>query len=267
MPPSIFARESSEIDWCEDNYLYSEYVAEYYNTVSNVIFLVVGPLMMYLLHPYACTRSLAVHLVWLMFTVVGFFSIYYHMTLSYLGQLMDEISILWVIAVGYSVWFPRPYFPNFIKNRKNFGTIIFTVATFSTVLSFVRPAVNAYVLNCITFHILYIVVKEMKKCSDHSIQKLALASICLWLVAISCWLSDRFLCSFWRRINFCYLHSIWHVFICITVAYSNTLFSYFDAVYEIPESLPQVHYWPFKSHRIGLPYLAITKCTKSRKAC
>ncbi|KAE8631914.1 hypothetical protein XENTR_v10001356 [Xenopus tropicalis] len=188
---------------------------------------------------------------------------YYHMTLSYMGQLLDEISILWVIAVGYSIWFPRPCFPDFIKNRSHFGTVIFTLAAISTMLSFVKPVVNAYALNCITFHILYIVVKEIRKCSNHRILHLAFVSVCLWIVAISCWLSDRLFCSFWRRINFCYLHSIWHVFICITVVYSNTLFAYFDAMYEIPESQPQVQYWPLKSLQVGLPYLSITKHRKN----
>ncbi|KAM8939283.1 alkaline ceramidase 1 [Pelodytes ibericus] len=258
MPPNIFARHSSEIDWCETNYLHSEYVAEYYNTVSNVVFFVVGPLMMYLLHPYASKRSLAVHLVWIMFIIVGLFSAYYHMTLSYVGQLLDELSILWVIALGYSIWFPKTYFPDFIRDRKQFGTAIFIIATLSTMLSFVKPTVNAYALNCITFHILYVMVKEIKKCTDQDIRHLAFLCFCLWFVAISCWLSDRIFCGFWRTINFCYLHSIWHILICVTVVYSNTLFAYFDALYEIPECRPQIQYWPWKSTRIGFPYLAIT---------
>ncbi|KAM4706715.1 alkaline ceramidase 1 isoform 3-T3 [Discoglossus pictus] len=221
MPPSIFARHSSDIDWCEGNYLHSEYVAEYYNTVSNVVFFIVGPMMMYLLHPYASKRSLAVHLVWLMFIIVGLFSVYFHMTLSFLGQMLDELSILWVIAIAYSVWFPRPYFPSFIKNR----------------------------------------------CVYQDVHRLAVLSFCLWAVAISCWLSDRFFCGFWKRMNFCYLHSIWHIMICITVVYSNTLFSYFDAMYEIPECNPRVQYWPLKSLSIGLPYLTITKNPVPKKNC
>lgn len=31
----VFAYESSEIDWCEDNYKHSEHVVEYFNTVSS----------------------------------------------------------------------------------------------------------------------------------------------------------------------------------------------------------------------------------------
>ncbi|XP_053556071.1 alkaline ceramidase 1 [Bombina bombina] len=267
MAPSMFARQSSEIDWCEANYLHSEYIAEYYNTVSNVVFFLVGPLMMYLLHPYARSRSLVVHLVWLMFIVVGLFSTYYHMTLSYFGQLLDELSILWVIAIGYSVWFPRPYFPVFIKDRNQFGAAIFFVAAICTGMSFVMPTINAYALNCISFHILYIVVKEIRKCENKDIHHLALLSFSLWFVAITCWLSDRLFCGFWKRINFCYLHSIWHIMICVTVVYSNTLFSYFDAQYEIPECHPQVRYWPLKSLRIGIPYLDITKNNVPKKRC
>ncbi|XP_072261273.1 alkaline ceramidase 1 isoform X1 [Pyxicephalus adspersus] len=320
MPPSIFARHSSEIDWCEANYLHSEYVAEYYNTVSNISFLLVGPLMMYLLHPYACRRTLMVHGVWILFIVIGMivcvyvrvdiiiiswsnifqpnnfteillftfcvfttllrlneslnnlfstlglFSIYYHMTLSFFGQLLDEISILWVICLGYSIWFPQTYFPRFIRSRGQFGLVVFIIAVISTLMSFVKPTVNAYVLNSITFHILYVLVKEIRKCTNQDIINLAIVSFCLWFVAISCWLSDRFLCNFWKRINFCYLHSFWHVFICLTVGHVNTVFAFFDAQYEIPECNLQVQYWPFKSTRFGLPYLAIAK-KKNKKHC
>lgn len=42
---------------------------------------------------------------------------YFHMTLSYVGQLLDELSILWTLAVAYSFWYPRVYFPRFIKTR------------------------------------------------------------------------------------------------------------------------------------------------------
>lgn len=31
--PSIFAYQSSEVDWCESNFQHSEQVAEFYNTV------------------------------------------------------------------------------------------------------------------------------------------------------------------------------------------------------------------------------------------
>lgn len=42
---------------------------------------------------------------------------YFHMTLSYVGQLLDELSILWTLAVAYSFWYPRAHFPKCIKSR------------------------------------------------------------------------------------------------------------------------------------------------------
>ncbi|GAA6074091.1 alkaline ceramidase 1 [Tachysurus ichikawai] len=39
--------------------------------MSSFIFFVVAPIMLYLLHPYAKERNLAVHLVWLMMIFVG----------------------------------------------------------------------------------------------------------------------------------------------------------------------------------------------------
>lgn len=106
----VFAYESSEIDWCEDNYKHSEHVVEYFNTVSSAgtpasnislvintamfricplffvslinksmfflqmssfFFFLISPIMLYLLHPYAKERSLAIHMVWVLMIFVG----------------------------------------------------------------------------------------------------------------------------------------------------------------------------------------------------
>lgn len=39
--------------------------------VSNLIFFIVAPIMLYLLHPYAKERNLAIHLLWIMMIFVG----------------------------------------------------------------------------------------------------------------------------------------------------------------------------------------------------
>ncbi|XP_005989895.1 alkaline ceramidase 1 isoform X1 [Latimeria chalumnae] len=264
---SVFAYQSSEVDWCEDNYQHSDKVAEFYNTVSSMSFFFFAPVMMYLLHPYARERSQAVHLIWVMVMIVGIFSAYYHMTLSYVGQLLDEIAILWVLAIGYTLWFPRRHFPAFIKSRSHFAWLVFFTASVSTVMSFAKPTVNAYALNSVTLHILYVLTLEMRSCTDKRIHRLAAVTVGWWLLAISCWLSDRLLCGFWKQINFCYLHSFWHILISIAVAHGTTLFAYFDAIYEIPEAQPEVKYWPSASREIGLPYLAVKNKEKTQKCC
>ncbi|KAI1891617.1 hypothetical protein AGOR_G00145630 [Albula goreensis] len=263
----VFSYESSEVDWCEDNYRHSENVVEYFNTMSSFIFFVVSPIMLYLFHPYARERNLAVHLVWLMMIFVGLFSMYFHMTLSYVGQMLDEISILWVLAIGYALWFPRRHFPFFVKDRSSFCWMVLLITIVTTLSSFIKPTANAYALNCFAIHILYSLGVEMRSCTDQRVLRLARVSIGLWVLAISCWISDRFGCSFWQKLNFCYLHGIWHILIVVATAYGSTLIAYLDANYEIPYSLPDLQYWPHDNWALGLPYIVLKGTTKTQKSC
>ncbi|XP_018583633.1 alkaline ceramidase 1 isoform X1 [Scleropages formosus] len=263
----IFAYESSEVDWCEDNYQHSENVVEYFNTMSSFVFFMVSPVMLYLLHPYARERNLAVHLVWFMMIFVGLFSMYFHMTLSFVGQMLDELSILWVLAVGYSLWFPRRYFPSFVKDRSSFSKMVLLITVVSTLSSFVKPTANAYALNFFALHILYSLGLELRSCTDQRVRRLACTSIGLWVLAISCWISDRFGCSFWQKLNFCYMHSIWHILIVVATAYGSTLIAYLDAYNEIPYSLPHLQYWPSDSWVVGLPYIVLKGTSKTQKSC
>ncbi|XP_062854786.1 alkaline ceramidase 1 [Trichomycterus rosablanca] len=263
----VFSYESSEVDWCEDNYKHSENVVEYFNTMSSFIFFMVAPVMLYLLHPYARERNLAVHLVWFMMIFVGLFSIYFHMTLSFMGQMLDELSIMWVLSIGYSLWFPRKHFPYFVKDRTSFSRMVLVITVITTLSSFVKPTANAYALNFFALHILYSVIVELKRCTDQRVLRLARAFIGLWVLAIVCWLSDRFGCSFWQKLNFCYLHGIWHILIVVATAYGSTLIAYLDASLEIPYTLPEVQYWPRDYWPFGLPYIALKTSSKSQKQC
>ncbi|XP_012501658.1 PREDICTED: alkaline ceramidase 1 [Propithecus coquereli] len=261
--PSIFAYQSSEIDWCESNFQHSEVVAEFYNTFSNVTFLIFGPLMMFLMHPYAQKRSCYIYGISGLFMLVGLFSMYFHMTLSFLGQLLDELAILWLLGGCYSIWMPRCYFPAFLAgSRPQFIRLVFITTMVSTFLSFLRPTVNAYALNSIALHILYIVVQEYKKSTNKELRHLIEVSVVLWALALASWLSDRLLCSFWQRIHFFYLHSIWHVLMSFTFPYCIVSLALVDASYEMPGETLKIRYWPQDTWPVGLPYIEVQRDTK-----
>ncbi|XP_060037516.1 alkaline ceramidase 1 isoform X4 [Erinaceus europaeus] len=215
--PSIFAYQSSEVDWCEGNFQHSALVAEFYNTFSNVTFFIFGPLMMFLMHPYAQKRTRFTYVTCMLFMVIGMFSMYFHMTLSFLGQLLDEISILWFLASGYSIWLPRCYFPAFVNRSRT---------------------------------------------NNKDIRHLMEVSVVLWLLAVTSWVSDRVLCSFWQRIHFPYLHSIWHVLISLTFPYAMVTMAMVDARYEMPEEMVRLRYWPRDSWPVGLPYVELGEDAK-----
>ncbi|KFO81310.1 Alkaline ceramidase 1 [Cuculus canorus] len=256
--PSIFSYESAEIDWCEGNFEHSAIIAEYYNTVrraiSNLLYGSGEPLRDSLL-------SLA---LWALVSakpglLACIFSTYFHMTLSYVGQLLDELSILWALAAAYSFWYPKVYFPKFIKSRKHFFWLSGVTTLITTLMSFIKPALNAYVLNCIAFHLLYLTWRELKKCNDKRVHRTAAAMVVWWVLAISSWISDRWLCGFWQAINFPYFHSFWHVLIAMSLLYCCPLVIYFDVNYELPSFKPKIRYWPSDSWFVVVPYVALEK--------
>ncbi|XP_049644708.1 alkaline ceramidase 1 [Suncus etruscus] len=262
--PSIFTYQSSEVDWCESNYQYSELVAEFYNTFSNVTFFLIGPLMMFLMRSYAQKRTRGFYLFVVLFMAIGLFSMYFHMTLSFVGQILDELTILWMLASGYCIWLPRCYFPAFLgKSRFQLSCLVLIITVFSTFLSFLRPVINAYALNCIAIHILYLIFLEYKKVNDKELHHIVQVSVVLWAFALTSWISDRALCSFWQRIHFFYLHSIWHVFISITFPYGMVAMALIDARYELPGHTLKVHYWPRDTWPVGLPYVEVSQEDKS----
>ncbi|EIE78529.1 hypothetical protein RO3G_03233 [Rhizopus delemar RA 99-880] len=66
---------TSTIDWCEENYHVSPYLAEFFNTTTNLMFSVM---------------------------FVGFGSWCFHMTLQYEMQLLDELPMIYVASI--MVW-------------------------------------------------------------------------------------------------------------------------------------------------------------------
>lgn len=73
---------------------------------------------MHLFRGYGQIINPAIHVIWVLLIVVGLSSAYFHATLSLVGQLLDELAILWVFFAAFSMFFPRRLFPTFLHNDR-----------------------------------------------------------------------------------------------------------------------------------------------------
>ena len=76
------------------------------NFFSNAIFLIIPPILSIKYKNYGEVLKVPVGYVWSLLTIVGLGSIYFHSTLSLVGQLVDEIAILWVIMCAWALFLP-----------------------------------------------------------------------------------------------------------------------------------------------------------------
>ncbi|MEQ2279895.1 Alkaline ceramidase 3 [Ameca splendens] len=102
MAPSLdregyWGRPTSTLDWCEENYVVSSYIAEFWNTVSNLIMIlppIYGAVQTFrdgLEFRYICS--------FLGLSAVGVGSWCFHMTLLYEMQLLDELPMIYSTCV------------------------------------------------------------------------------------------------------------------------------------------------------------------------
>ena len=161
---SLIERGTSPVDWCESNYRLHPLIAEFANTVSNVSFLIASPILIYLFNDYAKQVNRGIYLIWLLFAAVGLASAYFHATLSLLGQLLDELTILWLLSTAFGMWIPRRSYPRILRgNRKLFRKLVFASSFFLTIMAWMYPWINAFVLVSLGVPSYYFLFLEFKR--------------------------------------------------------------------------------------------------------
>ncbi|XP_028050163.1 alkaline ceramidase isoform X2 [Monomorium pharaonis] len=232
--------------------------------LSNVVFVLLPPVLMHLFRDYARFVNPGIHVVWFLLMIVGLTSAYFHATLSLIGQLLDELSILWVYMAGFCMFFPRRYFPNVVHNDRKLFSICATLPTLiATGLALIHPAVNAFALMSLGIPAIGFLILELKRTTSIRVYRLGLRCGVMWILAVTCWLNDRLFCDTWLNLNFPYLHALWHLFIFIASYTAAVLFAYFAVQDEKPQQLPVLRYWPRDDFELGIPYVTIRSYTSA----
>tara|TARA_B100000902_G_C27319185_1_gene923217 strand:- start:1253 stop:1960 length:708 start_codon:yes stop_codon:yes gene_type:complete len=102
----IIGYQTSSIKWCETIYQYSNYVCEFFNTLTGFSYIYFSFLLyknLQIIHKkklsFSNIKNMSIiefnnYNIYLTTLLIGIFTVYFHGTLSLLGQLLDEFSIL-----------------------------------------------------------------------------------------------------------------------------------------------------------------------------
>ncbi len=179
----------SSVSFCEDNYIESYYIAEYYNTLSAISYIIIGCI-------YLNTRLKEIGYVTI---TLGIGTGLLHGTLRYYGQWLDELAML---TLSF-----------FIINRIRIINKIRKVSKlylyFLIIFYFVFQKQHIVFLVIFTFMQIY--TYSIITIPDDSFKKnsiiISLYSN-IFLFSTVCWVCDQIFCDYVKHL---YLHAIWHI--------------------------------------------------------
>jgi len=256
---SWFEYETGQ-SWCEsaNKYQTIAFVAEFANTISNLPIIVLPLLNVVLLRRYVSTVNWEVAIPHLLLTFNGFASAYYHATVTLFGQLVDELSLLWLIESCLVVYLPiMRSFPDSRKDPRLRLSLLF-VATAVSGLCFIRPDLNALALMAFSVPGFALLYQEGVKSGIEHVRRFSWQVMALWIMASSCWIADRLLCPVWLRLGFPYLHAAFHILSSLAAYILFVLLSLLDMERRSNEHQfkGEVHWFPGRGWP-SLPYLSL----------
>lgn len=214
---------TSTIDWCEENYVVSGYIAEALNTITNSIFILLALFAIY--HAYHNHLEPRFIFTALGFLLVGVGSWLFHMTLKYQFQLLDELPMIYATCIPFWSVFSE------FKDRKGSLTVaigIFTAANILTAiyLYFKDPTIHQAAYGLLNAGI---ILKCYTLANDHvkdskartQLSKTMIFGVLIFILGYFLWNLDIHLCSHIRSkrrewgIPYGFVlegHGWWHIF-------------------------------------------------------
>lgn len=187
---------TSTIDWCEENYVISLFVAEALNTVTNSVFMMLALFAIY----NAYRNRLETRFILLAggFLLVGIGLWWFHMTLRYEYQLLDELPMIYATCI--------PFWSVFSQGLSTRGSWIVGVGIFlaANLLTFIYLKVKdptlhqaAYgILNAlIIFKSAYLANQNVRDAEARTqLQKTMFLGVALFILGYVFWNMDIHLC-------------------------------------------------------------------------
>eukprot|EP00762_Andalucia_godoyi_P008448 ANDGO_05754.mRNA.1 Alkaline ceramidase YDC1 len=199
---------TSSVDWCELNYEFHPMIAEFFNTWSNLSYIIPSVLGLVLAKKYKYGAKF--FFLCLACLVIGIGSFWFHATLSRFGQDLDEFSMLLGVALYfYGISRPSPYLAASLT--------VFLLSSFLGMVVFhAVPNLFRVIFGLMVLLVLARYVALHNDMKNASIRRIMYLWVGLWLAAFSLWLTDIHACGFLSQFQypvraFLQLHAYWHV--------------------------------------------------------
>ncbi|KAJ1986921.1 hypothetical protein GGI25_006031 [Coemansia spiralis] len=222
---------TSSMDWCEENYEWTPYIAEFFNSWSSLAMIVLGE---------ACARmnptgNPAFTLLGRSITVVGIGSWLFHATLKYSMQMTDELPMLWAISIGCYISITMQYDVNrrMVKNTLTLWTLFVSLLTacFSGKVQFFLFQSSFNLLSGVMAYLCWRAKRDLENSNMSHVAQLFPAGVKLYILAAVVWLTDTNLCTYINGRNESsimpfnvQLHAWWHVLASFGLVYLVVLF-------------------------------------------
>ncbi|KAF9112263.1 Alkaline ceramidase 3 [Mortierella sp. AM989] len=229
---------TASVDWCENNYVVSYYIAEFWNTISSLFIILLGELGLYL----CPTKERRFKVAFRTISIVGIGSTLFHGTLRHKMQLLDELPMIYAATALVFIcvetrygpqgrWFPISLATwlglttifvsitggkiQFYTFQASFGVLQIAIIYFTTFLHRQQKSLNQ--------------ARGGQKDSSWLITR----ALCVYSFAVTIWLIDLHMCEFINGVSpnsvlkwNPQLHAWWHVFSITGVYFSTLLIAY-----------------------------------------
>lgn len=218
LTPPYWGEPTASVDWCEANYVHSAYIAEWYNSLSSLAIVCVGP-GAWLAHRRILEwrYSFAFALI----GVVGLGSFAFHATLQSEHQMLDELPMLYsallmvfILVAGPSGQSRSPGLP---------AALVAHALLVTGLTAFTRGALQFYLFQLsfgsLEFFCLYRIWRLSRDSAAGELKLLFRRSLLAYGAAIVLWFIDLKFCGWLTgalpQLGLAnpQLHAVWHVLV------------------------------------------------------
>jgi len=238
---------TATLDWCENNYEVTQYIAEFWNTISSLLICVVGMIALTICFQFKLERRFFV--LQSLVILVGFGSAAYHGTLLYSMQMWDELPMVWALLSWYYVLFQvhAPY----RNGSKKVMLLLVGYGVGWGIVHYYGKLTTAFQLH-FSAMIVFAVLRVYFIRNRHELKEfwfMMKTFAIIQGVATTFWLIDKLFCDFVSTaLPFNpQFHAYWHVMMAINCAYGGQFLT--------AMRLKTLNHNPKKIYILGLPFV------------